>query len=184
MEDVPEVVVGYQFAPQMTPERKQQKQAEREERERTIAQRSQPVHVWCSCQNCQATGNPIEHECCKSDDYASPWIVKAGINCITQHEGFLATALNDHVLQLVKIHLLYLVKNLEKRARLRSNDNATKRHLAYINFRAWVCEGKKLGKGNRVVTPACVLRQIRAKWPEESGIYTGFHAVENTIADL
>jgi hypothetical protein len=30
-----------------------------------------------------------------------------------------------------------------------------------------------MGKGNRMVVPACVVKLVREKWPEESGEYTG-----------
>jgi hypothetical protein len=55
-----------------------------------------------------------------------------------------------------------------KKERLRSNNNDTKRHLAYVNFQNWVCSGEKLGKGHRIATPSCVGAKIGNKWPEES----------------
>jgi hypothetical protein len=184
MEEVPATVRGYQFDPTMTPERKKEKQDERDERARIINLRSQPVDVWCSCHRCEPTENPIEHVCCQDDKHATLLIKEEGIECITLHEGFEVTVLNDYVLQMVKLHLLHVVRDPEKRARLRSGENATKRHLAYINFRTWISNGEKQGKGNRTVTPACVLNKIRSKWPEESGMYTGFRAAQNTLDDL
>jgi hypothetical protein len=175
--------LGFQFDPIMSEERRLEKAKERKERQELLAKRSEPVEKWCKCGNC-VDGPPTENVCCVDDDYAKLLIDSANITCITLHEGFEPTTLNMYVLDMVKRHLLLIVHDPEKKERLRSNNNDTKRHLAYVNFRNWVCSGEKLGKGHRIVTPSCVVTKIRNKWPEESNIYVGFHEAMTTIEDL
>lgn len=44
---------------------------------------------------------------------------------------------------------------------------------AYRQYTHWI-QGK-LGRGRRIPIPACVVTSIRQAYPEESGIYEGFH---------
>lgn len=46
------------------------------------------------------------------------------------------------------------------------------RLLAYRNFTSWV--HGRLGSGIRKIIPSCIVSAIRRKFPEETGIYTGF----------
>jgi hypothetical protein len=175
--------LGFQLDPMMTPERKLEKEKEKREEEEILKKRSEPVENWCKCGNCVA-GPPVDNVCCVEDVYVKPLLDKAKIACITLHEGFEPTTLNPFVLDMVRAHLILTVDDNEKKERLRANKNDTKRHLAYVNFRTWVCSGEKLGKGRRMVTPSCVVAKIRSKWPEESNVYVGFQEALTTVEDL
>lgn len=58
------------------------------------------------------------------------------------------------------------------------------RLTAYRQFVCWMLRGDKLGKGNRVVIPACVVNAIRKKFPEPSEHYIGFRSAIENIRDL
>lgn len=180
---MPTNIQANQFDPIMSAERRTQKDKERQQKEAELAKRSQPVEVWCTCGKCTSLDRAIENVCCCEDNYVQELLQNTNLNCITAHEGFEPTALNVYVLDAARTRLLYQVKDAEKRKKLTSDSNETYRFLAYSNFRYWLCSGK-LGKGHRVVTPACVVKKIREKWPSPDGKYTGFLSHFNEIDDL
>jgi len=53
--------------------------------------------------------------------------------------------------------------------------------MAYRAFVSWMKQGKRLGKGVRVVIPSCVVNCIRDKFPAPDGQYTGFHFAEYPV---
>jgi len=182
----PPEIKGFQHDPRMTPERKKEKEEKKKVMSEFIEKRSGPVGDWCLCENCVATGIIEQNVCCHDDKYVQNWLDK-DITCITKHEGFAATVLNIHVLNALRSNLVNIPgikNNPNKLAKLKSGKPDNYRHLAYVNFRSWICDGTKLGAGNRVVTPACVLNVVRVKWPEPSGVYTGHISKKNNIEDL
>jgi hypothetical protein len=187
-DDEEEVVLSnlqaYQFDPIMTPERRSEKEEEKKRKEAELAKRSQPLHVWCTCENCTIMPSTIENICCSEDIYVQDMLSETDLKCISAHEGFQPTVLNVHVLNMTRQRLKGLVKDPEKLQKLKSDNNDTYRFLAYSNFRHWVCGESKMGKGNRVVTPACVVKQIRDTWPSIDGQYTGFHSRHNALEDI
>lgn len=176
-------ISGFQFDPRLTQEEKQKREQEQITLQELILSRSKPVGDWCKCKLCFAHLNPIENVCCH-DDQSSKEHLNDSVTCITMHEGFHATAMNEHVLNMSRGNFLQVVFEPEKIAKLQSNAPDSYRHLSYVNFRSWVSYGRKLGKGNRVVTPSCVVKKIRDKWPEPSGDYTGFRPSQNMIDDF
>jgi len=55
------------------------------------------------------------------------------------------------------------------------------RLMAYRAFVSWMMQGKRLGKGVRVVIPACVVSCIRNRFPSPDGQYTGFEHSSNFV---
>jgi len=53
--------------------------------------------------------------------------------------------------------------------------------MAYRAFVSWMMQGKRLGKGVRVVIPACVVSCIRNRFPSPDGQYTGFEHSSNFV---
>ena len=51
-------------------------------------------------------------------------------------------------------------------------NNNSLRHAGYRNFVLW--QYGRIGRGHRVVIPACVVQAIRNAYPNPNGIYTGF----------
>jgi hypothetical protein len=184
-EDIsPNDVHAYQFDPRMSSERRKEKEDERKKKQVELEKRSQPVDTWCSCDNCFAMESIIENVCCCEDPFVQDFLSETDLKCISAHEGYEPTVLNVHVLNMTRQRLVGMVKDPEKLKKLRSEENDTYRFLAYSNFRHWVCGTTKMGKGNRVVTPACVVKQIRDKWPSIDGKYTGYHSRHNGVDDL
>jgi hypothetical protein len=173
----------FQFDPRMTADTKRQRDEEDQRQQTLIETRNLSEQHWCKCGECVAQINPLENICCTEDEHVKKFL-SSEVSCITIHEGFAVTTLNIHVLGMVRAHLLHILKDKAKTARLGSNAPDTMRHLAYVNFRSWICRGKKLGRGYRIITPACVVHRIRQKWPEPSGQYTGFRAINNNLDDL
>ena len=58
------------------------------------------------------------------------------------------------------------------------------RLVAYRHFLEWVLQGEKLGAGNRIVLPACVIKAIRSKFPSPTGQYRGFQDVHAAFGQL
>lgn len=48
------------------------------------------------------------------------------------------------------------------------------RFTAYRQYTAWVHYYEKLGKGKRLVIPACVVKKIRLMFPDPNDNYVGF----------
>ena len=46
--------------------------------------------------------------------------------------------------------------------------------MAYNQYSAWIHHHEVLGRGNRVVIPACVISRIRGGFPSPKDDYTGF----------
>ncbi|KAL4149758.1 hypothetical protein QTP88_003626 [Uroleucon formosanum] len=49
--------------------------------------------------------------------------------------------------------------------------NETWRFICYKQYTSWVNSWIAMGRGNRVVLPACVVQKIREEYPEPNGIY-------------
>jgi hypothetical protein len=177
-----EEIRGFQFDPVLSKENKLKREEARKIRLELIEARSKPVDQWCKCTCCAPLLDPIENVCCHDDDSSKSWLDET-VTCITNHEGFKVTVLNEHSLNMTRGHLMQIIKDPSKISKFKSDAPDTYRHLSYINFRSWVSYGRKLGFGNRVVTPACVVREIRERWPEPSGRYTGFRPSQNMIDD-
>ena len=58
------------------------------------------------------------------------------------------------------------------------------RLTAYRKFVSWMFRGVMLGKGKRVVIPACVVRKIGFTFPEPNGQYTGFQTAFDSTQDM
>ena len=46
--------------------------------------------------------------------------------------------------------------------------------MAYNQYSAWVHHYEVLGRGKRIVIPACVISRIRGEFPSPTNNYTGF----------
>ncbi|KAM7290704.1 P2X purinoceptor 7-like isoform X2 [Ixodes scapularis] len=90
-----------------------------------------------------------ESLCCREVDRARELCQDQGVSCITKHPWFELYCLNRPVLDLAKY-----------------------RYTAYHQFTWWV--HKRLGRGNRVVLPSCVVCRIRQEFPSTDGTYRGF----------
>ncbi|KAK0132473.1 hypothetical protein N1851_002425 [Merluccius polli] len=58
------------------------------------------------------------------------------------------------------------------------------RLTAYRHFLEWVLQGERLGRGRRVVLPACVMQAIRQRYPAPDGQYCGHQEAEDAQDDL
>lgn len=109
---------------------------------------------WCKCRVCTVMPQEIENKCCGRR------------RCVTSYSRFSKLCLDPDVLQLC----------IRNRADIRNDrdDNSTRafRKAAYRQF--VLDKYGYLGKGNRKVFPACVVKKIREHYPSQTGVYMGY----------
>ena len=129
---------------------------------------------WCTCKNCGIMPTLVESKCCK--EFRGMLGDKLE-TCITLNPHFPDMCLKKHILDAAYIqNRRYHGKFTD--IKLISNKNY--RFTAYRQYTAWVHYFERLGRGNRVCIPACVVQKIRETFPSEDGVYTGFKGVDFT----
>ncbi|CAL8258475.1 unnamed protein product [Boreogadus saida] len=58
------------------------------------------------------------------------------------------------------------------------------RLTSYRHFLEWILQGERLGRGNRLVLPACVVQAIRANYPTQDGQYRGYQETVDAQDEL
>ena len=109
---------------------------------------------WCQCRVCFPMETEQENVCCKKRQ------------CITSYRTFNNICLNRDILE-VCIKARCDIRAVEFNFSMESF-----RKAAYRQFALW--KYGKLGRGNRRVLPACVVRLIRQAYPSADGRYMGF----------
>ena len=114
---------------------------------------------WCKCGRCREQPTPEEQVCCRRS--RGPCIT------VTAADALSLVCLNRVVLNVA-------VKDRNDLFGRNDNpeSNQTLRHTAYRQFVLW--RHGRLGAGNRIVIPSCVVWSIRGRFPSEDGQYTGF----------
>lgn len=109
---------------------------------------------WCKCGVCTVMPQEIENKCCRQR------------KCVTSFARFSKLCLDPDVLQLC----------IRNRVDIRNDrdDNSTRafRKAAYRQF--ILDRYGYLGKGNRKVCPACVVKTVRHHYPSQTGVYMGY----------
>ncbi|XP_033099836.1 P2X purinoceptor 7-like [Anneissia japonica] len=126
---------------------------------------------WCQCENCIIMPSRIESVCClenvdicrKMDDVNT---------CIVLKDNYKKLCLDKEVLEV----LMSSIKEVVGEDLREPISNRLYRYTAYRSFTWWIYG--KLGRKVRRVIPACVVTCIRSHFPEENGIYEGFHNVD------
>ncbi|VDI24238.1 Hypothetical predicted protein [Mytilus galloprovincialis] len=147
--------------------------------EPTSQQAFPTLEEWCDCGNCQQMPSPEECVCCRHAEFVYPNLEDH--QCITQIESFDKLILNPDVLALSFIQMMMF-----KRQRVRAPDQLNSRQSRLVAYRQFVClmlKGERLGKGNRVVIPSCVVRKIRDAFLDDDGDYTGFKLAIDDVLD-
>lgn len=115
---------------------------------------------WCVCNNCREMPTDIEKKCCQQHPQF----------CISKMPHMEAFILEEGVLRLAR-RLWNDLRALFDES-VPGDDNRQFRHAAYRQYVAW--QYGRLGFGNRVVIPSCVVWAVRTKYPDSNGVYTGF----------
>ena len=116
------------------------------------------IPSWCHCNRCRPMPTPEEQLCCRRRDGT----------CITISAG---QELNEVVLnERVLVVAIHNANDLFAFNHQTSND--TLRNAAYRQYVLW--KFGRLGAGNRVVIPSCVVWKIRTNFPSADGVYVGF----------
>ena len=108
----------------------------------------------CKCGVCQIMPQEVENKCCGQR------------RCVTTHTRLSKLCLDPDVLQLA----------IRNRGDIRNDrdDNST-RSFRKASYRQYVLDRYGyLGKGNRKVCPACVVKVVRQHYPSQTGVYMGF----------
>ena len=113
---------------------------------------------WCHCGRCREMPRPEEQLCCRRRD--GPCILQ------TAQRDINAVVLGRNVLLVAIRHMNDLFAYDEQPG------NDSYRHAAYRQYVLW--RFNRLGSGNRVVIPSCVVWSIRDTYPSINGTYTGF----------
>ena len=106
---------------------------------------------WCNCGPTQA-----ENKCC----------CRRRSQCTSTLDLFQLIVLNGNVLDIAMRYR----EDVLALDHPRNNENF--RHMAYRQFILW--QHGRLGQGNRRVFPSCCVLAIRARYPSQNGIYTGY----------
>ncbi|XP_071831809.1 uncharacterized protein [Apostichopus japonicus] len=124
---------------------------------------NQPTEIplWCKCTKCSPMPTIIENKCCCR---------RIG-DCITESQAFRDICLNVNVLS------VNMQVREDELANEENRSNSNYRHYSYRNYIYW--KFGRLGRGNRLVIPACCVIKIRQRFPSADGQYKGFIAGEN-----
>ncbi|XP_040071587.2 uncharacterized protein LOC120844056 isoform X2 [Ixodes scapularis] len=120
--------------------------------------------AWCSCKRCGIMPTPKECICCRE---CPPAVATRPGGCITEHNNFAPICLQPGVLEVA-------FWALQEAGRHPAPREQKLRFAAYHQFVRWMW--RRLGRRNRRVLPACVVKRIHDEFPSET--YTGFHDVE------
>ncbi|KXJ13778.1 uncharacterized protein LOC110239789 [Exaiptasia diaphana] len=110
--------------------------------------------AWCICGVCEAMPNEEENKCCKK------------ARCVTSYSAFHNSCIDRLALEIA------IRARCDIRADLPDYSMNGYRKTAYRTYILW--KYGKLGRGNRKVVPACVVRAIRRAYPSEDNVYMGF----------
>ncbi|KAL4126499.1 hypothetical protein QTP88_010721 [Uroleucon formosanum] len=138
---------------------------------------------WCSCGYCKGMLSDIECLCCNELPNLEK-IRNQERKCITLHQSFSKLILDKEILNITRHNLILKTKNRINKKKLGQHhpENKTWRFICYKQYTSWVNSWIAMGRGNRVVLPACVEQKIREEYPEPNGIYVGFKNSKNLPA--
>ncbi|XP_049274178.1 P2X purinoceptor 7-like [Rhipicephalus sanguineus] len=121
---------------------------------------------WCTCGLCVASANPEENVCCMELEEV---FAKGNEDYITRHAYFPSICLNPGVLEAAYYAFQELGVQIEGELHKKY------RFVAYRLFTKWIW--RRLGRGNRVVLPACVVARIRQEFP--SAVYGSMRDIDH-----
>ncbi|XP_063956777.1 uncharacterized protein LOC129269420 isoform X1 [Lytechinus pictus] len=116
---------------------------------------------WCVCTNCRPMRRDVEMVCCGLQP----------VNCISLTEHF-AAILDPFVVNLQRRGARE-AHNLEDDNQAPGAEHNRIRWQVYRSYTLW--QHGRLGAGNRVVIPSCVVTRTRSRYPDPNDHYTGFH---------
>ena len=109
---------------------------------------------WCLCGYCCPMPTEIENKCCRLR------------TCTTRTDLFESIVLDLNVLTIA------IINRSETFVSPLDYSPASYRKAAYRQYVLWK-EGR-LGRGNRIVVPSCVVWSVRTRYPAPDGQYLGF----------
>ncbi|KAI8495133.1 hypothetical protein Bbelb_271190 [Branchiostoma belcheri] len=130
---------------------------------------------WCRCgqdednRNCLEMPSVRESVCCHDLPELTDTDKNVGTDhrCIRDHPDF------DVILHPANLRTLLIFRwDLIRQGVQEPVSNRAMRLIAYTSFTCWI-HGRLGGRVRRVV-PSCVVRYIRERYPEPSGVYVGF----------
>ena len=113
-----------------------------------------PAPYFCKCKNCRLMPTDAENKCCGERNCRA--ITQRFLLICIDREN-VETGIRNFTTSFVEVAMY---------------NNRGMRHGAYRQYVMWQCG--YLGKGRRVVIPACCVWAIRKVYPSENGIYRGY----------
>lgn len=172
----------YQFQPKYSKDELSEREKVEKDRQSRLQSRENNKN-WCTCGGCQVMPTPEENLCCREQSLVKVLIDNCyDISCITEHPKFERTILDQHSLNILRYTLSMREKNVTERKKYDNDCNRLWRHLAYRQFCLWINSWNSMRKYQRLVLPSCVVNTIRDLYPEDNGLYVGFH--EATLHEI
>ena len=126
---------------------------------------------WCKCGECRMINNPgTDLFCCHEIERVASMIDNK--QCITLTDDFINLIMNKSVLHLVSY-------SVNKKGCINEKDTENfNKMLRFTGYKSFlnIIDLKGLGKRRRYGLPACVVHNIREKYPSANKEYTGFKA--------
>ena len=120
---------------------------------------------WCFCNVCEYIETEPQNKCCQSSELVREYTKKH--SCITETEDFKLVCLHKTVL---KTALGVWHHNHGDKQAL------TNKNFRFIAYRQYIgLMYGRLGSGNRIPIPSCVLRNICSEFPSPDNIYVPYH---------
>ena len=138
-----------------------------------------PVEEWCSCGECKPMDTEKEHVCCNESHFITAH--RGEHRCISQVGMFKELVVSEDGLVYSRYMYSMNITDPDKRDRFLKK-KLNQKELRFMAYRTFInmLSCRDFDRNVRYILPACVVSQIRAKFPNENGEpYTGYVSLKS-----